>query len=352
MAIFKGKRLSVEIYGTSHGDSVGARVTGFPALDYDADALARFLARRKATGAVYSTARVETDEPVFAGLTGNHVEGDFSVELVNANTRSADYADLYGKPRPAHADYAWFLKDGTLDFAGGGRFSARLTAPFAVVGGLCKQYLEARGVYVNAYVASIGRVKGTSYKDVGFNPTQAREAADFAFPSLSASDEMLSEIASAKAELDSVGGRVECVVTGLPAGTGDHLFEGLEGKIASLIYAVPAVKGVEFGSGFDLAGMRGSAANDPLYYDQNGKVAFATNHQGGVNGGIANGNYITVGVAVKPTPSIARTQRTVDLVAKENVEITVKGRHDACVVPRAVPVIESAVAIALVDELA
>ena len=352
MATFEGKRLSVEIYGTSHGASVGARVTGFPAFDYDPAALVRFLARRRANASVYSTARIEADEPRFEGVDGTHVEGDFTVEIANTDTRSSDYADLYGKPRPAHADYAWYLKDGNLDFAGGGRFSARLTAPFAVVGGLCKQYLAARGVYVDAYVASIGRVKGTSYKDAGFSPRMARDVADYAFPALSSAQEMLDEIAEARALLDSVGGRVECVVTGPIAGLGDHLFEGLEGKIASLIYAVPAVKGVEFGSGFDLTAMRGSAANDPLYYTEDGRVAFASNHQGGVNGGIANGNYLSIGVAVKPTPSIPREQRTVDLVNRENVHITIKGRHDACVVPRAVPVIESAVAIALVDEMA
>lgn len=351
MAIFKGKKLTVEIYGTSHGDCVGAKVAGFPAFDYDYDALARFMRRRRASSAAYSTARVEADLPHFSGVTGHHIEGDFSVEIANTDTRSSDYADIYGKPRPGHADYAWYLKDGVLDFSGGGRFSARLTAPFAAVGGLCKQYLESRGVYVSAYVASIGSVRGMSYKDVGFDVLRARDAADYAFPALSSADEMLAEIADAKADLDSVGGRVECLVTGLPTGLGDNLFEGLEGKIASLVYAVPAVKGVEFGWGFDLTAMRGSASNDPLYYDEQGKVSFASNHQGGINGGISNGNYLTVGVAVKPTPSVAKAQRTVDLVNHTNTTIAVKGRHDACVVPRAVPVIESAVAIALLDEM-
>ena len=351
MAIFKGKRLTVELYGESHGDCVGAKVSGFPAFTYDERALARFMARRKASASVFSTARLEADEPIFEGVTGTRIEGDFSLVIPNCNTRSQDYADLYGKPRPAHADYAWYVKDGVLDFAGGGRFSARLTAPFAAVGGLCKQVLSAQGVGVYAYVVSIGQAVGTSYRDASFDVRQAAEAASFAFPAISGAEDMLAEIAEAKAESDSVGGKIECVVTGFPAGVGDHLFEGLEGKIASLVYAVPAVKGVSFGSGFDLCRMRGSAANDPLYYDAEGNARFATNHQGGVNGGISNGNYISLSVAVKPTPSIAREQRTVDLVTGQNTTIRVSGRHDACVVPRAVPVVEAAVAIALLDEL-
>lgn len=351
MAIFRGDHLTIDIYGESHAPCVGAKVTGMPSFRYDEEALSRFLARRKASGSVYSTARIEADEPHFVGLDGNLVGSNFEVSLDNANTKSTDYADLYGKPRPAHADYAWHLKDGTLDFCGGGRFSARLTAPLAVVGGLCKQYLAQHGVEVHAYVASVGQATGTSYKDKCFYPESTREVDTYDFPALSGAKEMLDEIASAKADLDSVGGRIECIAMGVPAGLGDNLFEGLEGKMACLLYAIPAVKGVEFGYGFDLARMRGSQANDPMYYDEEGAVRFATNCQGGLGGGITNGNYLSVGVAVKPTPSIAKEQRTVDLVNHQNTTICIHGRHDACVVPRAVPVVESAVCIALVDEM-
>ena len=350
MATFRGKQLTITIYGESHAPMVGAHVTGMPAFAIDQAALLRFMARRRATGQPYATARAEADMPTFVGTAEGHTTSDFDIQIHNDNVRSTDYAQQYGKPRPAHADYAWHCKDGTLDFAGGGRFSARLTAPFAAVGGLCKQYLHAKGVDVYAYIASIGGVCGPSYKHADFPYAQLPEVADYPFPALGEASAMQAEIAAAKAALDSVGGTVECVVTGLPAGLGDNLFEGLEGKIASLVYAIPAVKGVEFGAGFGIAAMRGSTANDPLYYNEQGKVCFASNHAGGINGGISNGNVITLAVAFRPTPSIAQLQQTIDLTTRTNTTIAVRGRHDACVVPRAVPVVESAVAIALLDE--
>ena len=351
MAIFRGKKLTIEIYGESHADKVGAVVHGFPPLDYDSEELSRFMARRRASGAVFSTARIEPDEPVWQGVTNGHVEGDFAVDIYNRNVHSNDYDALQAKPRPAHADYAWHLKDGTTNFAGGGRFSARLTAPLVAVGGLCKQYLHQKGVDVYAYIAAIGTAQGMSYKNADFRWQAAVEASALPFPAAQNASEMLEQIAAAKAEGDSVGGRIECLVSGLAGGVGDNLFEGLEGKLAALLYAIPAVKGVEFGSGFDLCRMRGSEANDALFYDD-GKVCFATNHMGGINGGISNGNYLSMAVAVKPTPSIAKEQRTVDLALRQNTTIRIKGRHDACIVPRAVPVVEAAVAIALTDESA
>ncbi len=348
MAIFNGKSLTVEIYGESHQEKIGARVSGAPEFTFDAQKLSEFLDRRKAKSSIYSTTRKEDDLPVFTNVSNNTINGEFSVDIYNKNTKSGDYDNLYGKPRPSHADYTSYLKEGNLNYKGGGRFSGRLTAPLCVVGGIFKEYLEKRGIFVHAYVSKIGKVNGKSYLDGEISREEILNMGEF--PSLSNSEEMLEHIKEVKMDCDSVGGIIECIVYGMKTGVGNNLFEGLEGKISSLIYSVPAVKGVEFGFGFNLAEMKGSEANDPLAY-VNGEVEILTNNAGGINGGISNGNPITLRVAIRPTPSISKPQKTVDLVNKENVEIEIQGRHDACIVPRAVPCIESAVAIALVDEI-
>ncbi len=347
MAIFKGKNLSVEIYGESHGEKIGAIVKGAPKFAFNQDKLNAFLSRRKANLSAYSTPRKEPDEPIFKNAINNEINGEFEVEILNVNTKSGDYNNLYAKPRPSHADYAWFLKEGRLDYSGGGRFSGRLTAPLCAVGGIFKEYLESRGVYVHAYISQIGKIKGRSYLDGEINKREIESLEGF--PSITNSEEMLLEIKSAKEEADSVGGVIECIVYGLKGGVGDNLFEGLEGKISSLIYSIPAVKGVEFGGGFNLSSLKGSEANDQMVYD-NG-VKFLSNNSGGINGGISNGNQITMRVAIKPTPSIGKKQTTVDVVNNQTAEIEIKGRHDACIAVRAVPCVESAVAIALLDEI-
>lgn len=348
MSVFNGKKISVEIYGESHADRIGVKVKGFPEFTFDLMELESFTDRRKATDGVYSTSRTEPDIPVFYGVTDGRISGEFTAEITNLNVRGKDYSALYGKPRPSHADYAWHVKDGVLDFSGGGRFSARLTAPYCVAGGIAKQYLKSRGIEIESYVSSVGKVYGKSYKS-GV-PSIAEIVRDRqGFPSLDKKDEMLEEIRRAKSDGDSVGGTVECVVSGLK-GVGDNLFGGLEGKISALVFSVPAVKGVEFGDGFALSEMRGSAANDGLYY-KDGEAAFYSNRSGGINGGIANGEKITLRVAFRPTPSISKPQKTVDLVNKKDAEIVISGRHDACVVPRALPVVESAVALAILDEI-
>lgn len=349
MSLFKGKKLSVEIYGESHADKIGVKAHGFPRFKFDEEELDVFLARRRATLSVYSTSRQEPDKPVFTGVTGGEINGDFTAEIFNVNKISKDYSALYGKPRPSHADYAWYVKDGALDFSGGGRFSARLTAPLCVAGGILKQYLKTQGIEIESYVSSVGRVNARSYKDGNLSAKEIVSLRKGVFPSLDKKEEILEEIKAAKTNGDSVGGTVECVIFGVK-GIGDNLFGGLEGKIASLVYAVPAVKGVEFGDGFDLSAMRGSEANDGLYV-KDGKIGLYTNRAGGINGGIANGEPITFRAAFRPTPSISLPQKTVDLINGENVEIVINGRHDACVVPRALPVIESAAAIAVADEI-
>ena len=352
MSKFNGKNVSIEIYGESHSQKIGVKVKGYPSFKFDSQKLQNFLARRKAGCDIFSTSRIEPDTPVFSGVDDGNINGEFSADIYNVNKKSSDYNNLIGKPRPSHADYVTFIKDGVTDFSGGGRFSGRLTAPLCIAGGIALQYLESKGVYISAYVSSVGNVNAKSYKtEVFSNEELIKLRDDGVFPSLDSKQEIINEISTVKSGGDSVGGTVECVIYNLNAGVGDSLFEGLEGKIASLVYAIPAVKGVEFGSGFDLTKMNGSIANDSFYYDENGDVKTSSNHAGGINGGISNGNLITLRVAFRPTPSIAKKQKTIDVINKKNVEIQIGGRHDSCIVPRAVPCVESAVAIAILDEI-
>ncbi len=349
MSIFIGKNLNVEIIGESHSPEMKMTVKGFPKFVYDEEKLLTFLARRKASSNAYSTPRKEDDIPIFENVSNRFIDGDFSVTIKNNNVKSKDYNNLYGKPRPSHADYAWFKKDGALDFSGGGRFSARLTAVYSILGGLCKQYLESKGIYVGAYLQKVGGVDGRSYKTCEPDYSEI-ENLNGKFPSLSNAEKMQKEIEIARLNGDSVGAVAEVIVYNLPAGLGDNLFEGLEGKISNLIFSIPAVKGIEFGSGFDMSKSFGSKVNDVLYFDGE-KIKLKSNNNGGINGGISNGFNVTMRVAFKPTPSIALEQDTVDLVNKQNVKIKIEGRHDACVAVRGIPCLESAVAIALVDEI-
>ena len=350
MSTFNGRKLKIEIYGESHSEKIGVKASGLPKILIDREKLKEFTDRRKAVSAQYSTSRIEKDEPIFYGICGDILDGEFTAEIINGNTRSGDYGNLYGKPRPSHADYAWHLKDGALDFTGGGRFSGRMTAPFCIIGGVLKQYLETLGIRIHAFVSKIGKIQARSYKDGEISENEILEFRREGFPSLDKKDEITAEISAAKKSGNSLGGVIDCCVFGMPGGIGDNLFGGLEGKISELLFSVPAVKGVEFGSGFKGAENTGKDENDQMRY-KDGKVVFLSNNSGGINGGISNGNVITMSVAIKPTASIPLPQKTVDLKNKTDAEIQISGRHDCCIAPRAVPVIESAVAIALTDQL-
>ena len=340
---WRGDKISFEVYGTSHAPEVGVTATGLCTVKLDKDELMRFMDRRRAKKAAYSTARLEGDVPVIS-----EKDGVFHAVIKNTNVRSGDYKKLYGVPRPSHADYAAHLMDGRLDFSGGGEFSGRLTAPLCVLGFVAKTFLKERGISVSAWVSAIGEAQGASYKNgLTQRMLSCGEKGEWA---PAKKTEMLNEIKRAAAEKDSVGGKIECAVVGFPGGVGGGSFGSLEGKIASILYLIPAIKGVEFGAGFSLAAMRGSEANDPLRIKK-GKIAFLKNDAGGINGGLSNGNILTLAAAVRPTPSIAKEQLSVDLVKKQNKTISIIGRHDACIVPRAVPVVEAAVAIALADAL-
>jgi len=341
---WRGDRIEFQVYGTSHAPSVGVNATGFPVIPIDREGLSRFMDRRRAKQEAYSTKRFEPDIPEIT-----FDEKGFRAEIKNTNVRSGDYNELYAIPRPSHADYAAYLSDGRLDFSGGGEFSGRLTAPLTVLGYLAKSFLAARGITVSAWVSEIGSVKGASYR--GGLRAEMLSCGEKGEWTPAFKEEMTREIERAAAEKDSVGGCIECAVLGLKGGVGGGRFGSLEGKISSLLYLIPAVKGVSFGAGFALAEMRGSEANDPLRFGEDGRILFLKNDAGGINGGISNGNALTLAAAFRPTPSIGKKQLSVHLEKRENVEIEIKGRHDACIVPRALPVVESAVAIALSDAI-
>ena len=335
------------IFGQSHSPAIGVTVEGLPAgFEPDMSELARFMQRRAPVRNEFSTPRSEADVPEFvSGLFDGRLCGTPLTAIIkNTNTRSGDYSELKYKPRPGHADFtAGERYNNAQDYTGGGHFSGRLTAPLCIVGGLCLQLLRAEGISVVTRIAELGGVA-----DKG----EICSTADKPFPVVNdeCGEKMKAAILSAKAEGDSVGGIIECAVSGCPAGIGDPMFGGMENRISSLVFGIPAVKGIEFGAGFDAAKMLGSENNDPFAVE-NGNIITKTNTCGGILGGITTGMPIVFRAAVKPTPSIAREQDTVDLRTMENTKLTVHGRHDPCIVPRAVPCIEAAAAIAVYDAL-
>ena len=338
--------LTVAIFGQSHAPAIGVTIDGLPAgLPVDLDALQQFLRRRAPGQNAWSTPRKEADAPeILCGLSNGRTCGAPLTAIIrNTNTRSGDYDNLRDTPRPGHADYTAQMKfSGAQDVAGGGHFSGRLTAPLCIAGGICLQLLKTQDITIRARIVSVGAVTDDSpfLTPVG----------EKAFPAVSdaAAAAMQAEIAAARADGDSVGGVIECVVEGLPAGVGDPMFGGLENLISRAVFAIPAVKGIEFGAGFAAARMRGSENNDPFRVE-NGVVVTETNHCGGILGGISDGMPIVFRAAFKPTPSIARQQRSVSLGQLENKTLVIQGRHDPCIVPRAVPCVEAAAAIAVLD---
>lgn len=342
-----GTRLKLTVFGESHGPAVGMTLEGFPAgFEPDLAELQAFLNRRAPSASVFSTSRREADAPEFlSGLHDGRTCGDALTAIIrNTNARRADYANFL--PRPSHADYPAFVKyGGAMDLSGGGCYSGRLTAPICIAGGLCKQYLRQQGVEVFAHIFNIGAQRDKPYDPLAPQTPVLERGLTLIDPARA--EAMLDEIEAVRAACDSVGGSVECAVTGLPTGLGEPMFDGVENRLAQMLFGIPAVKGVEFGSGFGCAQMRGSAHNDPYYYDENGAVRTRTNHAGGICGGMTTGMPVCFRVAIKPTPSIALPQETVDPVAHCGAELEIRGRHDPCIVPRAVAVVEAAAALAV-----
>lgn len=327
MSVYKGKKIRLEITGSSHGEKIIMRLKGLKGLSFDYAEVENMLKRRSAKGKVGATERIEKDEPKFiGGVKNGRVTGEIVAEFTNGNVRKSDYDELYGKPRPSHADIGRYFKSGELDYCGGGEFSGRMTVALCLAGAIAKSALKKNyGSEITARLTQAGKIA---------NATE---------------QEYFEEIERAKADGDSVGARVECIATNVPKGLGGAMFDGLEGKIAALCYAIPAVKGVSFGKGFGLCSLRGSEANDEITVKDE-KITFLSNNDGGIYGGISCGD-ICVSVAFKPIPSIKKQQNTVNLLNYENAKISVNGRHDVCAALRALPVVEAAVALAITDEV-
>ena len=351
-----GRKIKFDIYGASHAPSVGIRISGIPAGEkIDASELSCFMLRRAPGQSEFTSKRCEKDLPVFlSGLTKDVTDGkEMVIDIENTDVRSSDYDPIKTIPRPGHADYAVrFKASGVADMRGGGRFSGRMTAPLCAAGGVCLQILKHRGIEICAHIASVYTVFDEAFEPMGESAECFEKLRKKSFPVKDdqKGERMKAAIRAAAAEGDSLGGTVECMITGVPAGFGGELLDGIESTVASLMFAVPAVKGVEFGAGFSAAGMYGSENNDE-YCIREGRAVPASNNAGGILGGISTGMPILFRAAFKPVPSIAKTQKSVDLKTMEEVSLSVSGRHDPCILPRAVPIAEAVAAIAVLDIL-
>ncbi len=346
MSSIYGENLKLSIFGQSHGPAIGMTMDGIPAgLPVNLEQLQAFLNRRAPGQNDWSTPRREEDRPEFLGgiLDGYTCGAPLAAVIHNKNTRSGDYANLKDCPRPGHADYTAHVKYGGFqDAAGGGHFSGRLTAPLCIAGGLCMQWLEERDIHIGAHIVSLGGVSDTEFDSL--RPEWHQIRTDFPVLSKSAMVSMRQKIADAKSNNDSIGGTIECAIAGLQPGIGEPMFGGVESSLSHILFGIPAVKGVQFGTCMDLG-----HENNDAYTLEDGQVKTLTNHCGGILGGITNGMPILLRVNIKPTPSISQVQQSISLKCNTVTNLEIKGRHDPCIVPRAVPVVEAAAAIAIFD---
>lgn len=355
-----GLNLRLSVWGGSHDPEIGVRLEGFPAgVSLKKNDLLRFMERRAPGRNRFSTTRKEDDVPVF--LCGVTEEDDvyttngecLEAVIRNKAMRSRDYRSLVEVPRPSHADFAARMKYGKdVDLRGGGHFSGRLTAPICIAGAFCLAFLQTKGISIGAHLYAVGDVMDEPFDETSPDPALFASVAAKEFPTVSdeAGEAMRQTIERARMDGDSVGGIIECAAVGVPVGLGEHMFHGMEGRIASLVFSIPAVKGVEFGRGFGSSRLRGSENNDAFVTDGR-TVRTKTNRCGGILGGMTDGMPLLFRAAMKPTPSISREQESVNLSTMENVKLVIEGRHDPCVAPRAVPVMEAALAIALTDAM-
>lgn len=355
MASSIGCRVKCTVFGESHGEAIGCALDGLPAGEkLDMDEISVQMERRAPGRDKASTARKESDTPhILSGVLNGCTTGAPLVMIIpNENTKSGDYAELGRLPRPGHADYTGFIRyNGYNDVRGGGHFSGRLTAPLVFAGTVCRQILRRRGVSIGGHIYEIGGVRDASFDAVNLGNGLLEKLASrpFSLCNPDIEQKMRDKIEAARKDGDSVGGIIEAAAVGLPAGLGSPMFDGVENRLSALLFGIPAVKGIEFGDGFGLASLRGSEANDPYTYDADGRIVTTSNHNGGLLGGITNGMPLVLRAVIKPTPSIAQKQQTVNLETGKNDTIAVRGRHDPCIVPRALPVIESAMALGLLD---
>lgn len=349
-----GKNIKLSIFGESHGEAVGCVIDGMPAgIRLDIDKIYVDMKRRAPGQDKSATPRLEKDIPhILSGVLDNVTTGaPLAMIIENTNTKSGDYSNLMTVPRPSHSDYPAYVKyEGNNDIRGGGHFSGRLTAPLVFAGAVAKQVLEKKGVTIGAHIAKIGDVRDEMFDKNNISSKLLNSLSSVPFSTISddAQNKMRDYIERTRLKQDSVGGVIECAAVGLPVGVGANIFSTVEGHLSSIIFGIPAVKGIEFGAGFDFADMTGSQAND-AYCIKDGKIALKTNNNGGVLGGMTTGAPLVLSVAFKPTPSISRPQQSVNLRTMEEETLVIKGRHDPCIVPRALPVVEAAVAFGLLD---
>ena len=357
MGSFFGDKIRISVFGESHGTAMGVIIDGLPAgEEIDMNEVYVQMQRRAPGGDKTATPRKEADFPeVLSGmLNGKTTGAPLAAVIHNTNTRSSDYGNLISSPRPGHADYTAYLKyGGCNDIRGGGHFSGRLTANIVFAGAVARQILKRKGITIAAHIYSIGNAYDAPFEPCGITDelTDKLNKSKFALVNDDCENSMREVVEAARLDGDSVGGIIECIIQGMPKGVGDPMFNGVENVISAVVFGVPAVKGIEFGSGFSGTLKRGSENNDEFYYDENDTIRTYTNNHGGALGGITSGMPIIFRAAVKPTPSVSVEQKTVNLQTGENTTVVVKGRHDPCIVPRAVPVIEAAAAIAVINVL-
>ena len=348
-----GKNIQFSIFGESHGRAIGGVLSGIKAgTKIDFDKIDCEMKRRNHR-AFYSTARDEKDEyEILSGVKDGIATGSpIGFVIYNKDSHSSDYVNLNETPRPGHADYSAVIKHGGFnDYRGGGHFSGRITAPLTLAGSVARQILEEKGIKIVSHIQSIGSVMGKSIVDNPLSDEDIQKLHSMPFPVIGEDNlrAMEDEIRKYKDDLNSIGGVIECAIYGIEAGIGSPFFDSVESTIAHMMFSIPAVKGIEFGRGFDITAMSGFDANDN-YEIKDGKVQAVSNNNGGILGGITNGAPVVFRVAVKPTPSVFKTQNTVNLKTMQNDEITLKGRHDACIVPRACAVAEAGAALCIAD---
>lgn len=349
-----GSKIKLSIFGESHGNAIGITIDGLPAgFSIDMDKIMMEMARRAPGKSSLSTPRKESDIPeILSGYFEGKTTGTPLCAIIrNSNTKSKDYSKLKDVMRPGHADYTGAIRyKGFNDYRGGGHFSGRITAPLVFAGAICKQILEVKGIIVSAHINSIGKIKDCSFLESDISDELLNSFKEKELPLINTKleDEMRQEILRARSSGDSIGGTIECAILGVSPGIGDPFFDSVESTLAHLMFSVPAVKGIEFGKGFDISKMRGSEANDE-YYLENGNIKTKTNNNGGILGGITNGMPIIFNVAIKPTASIFKEQKAVNIITMEETTLCIEGRHDPCIVQRALPVIEAVAAIGITE---
>ena len=371
-----GTNIKISIFGQSHSPAIGVTIDGLPAGTLiNLNELQSFLQRRMPGTSAHSTKRKEADIPEFlsgladanagtantctvdAGIINTSIVVTCGAPLTaiirNTDTRSQDYEQIKDIPRPGHADYTAYIKySGKNDVRGGGSFSGRLTAPLCIAGGICLQLLRQKEITIGAHILQIKNIQDKAFDPVLVNEDEIQKikAADFPVLDAAAGKRMKEAIEQTLQEGDSLGGIIECAAIGMPAGIGDPIFDGMENRLSGILFGIPAVKGIEFGNGFSAGGLRGSENNDAFIMSDNA-VRTSTNRHGGILGGITSGMPLLFRVAIKPTPSISKEQASISLSRREEVRLNITGRHDPCIVPRAVPCVEAAAAIAIYDAL-